>query len=279
MKPYLGLHISVALFGLAGLFGRWLPFDPILIVWARVFFACLAFIPFILVAKRPWTILLDRKFVYSSFLLGLVLALHWYSFFRSIQETSIALALLSFASFPFFTLLLELALKAVQFRSRDLGLVLLSLLGTSLIVPWDSQSPDLNGVLWGLFSGFSFALLAILNKRLVSKYHSIQISFFQDLWACLILLPFSFEMISLPNLEDWALLFLLGSLFTALSHALFIESLKTIPARTAALIAALEPVYGILAAYFLFAEAPSLLTLLGGSLILGAGLMAQRGEV
>lgn len=275
MKAYLKLHLAVALFGLAGIFGRWIQLDPLFIVWGRVSFASIAFLPFILRKSRAYAIP-NFAFIRNSLWLGLLLAFHWFSFFKAIQETSIALALLSFASFPFFTLLLEGMLFRKALRRMDWILVFVSFMGTSLIVPWDVEAPGFIGIIWGLLSGLSFALLAILNRKLVKGHDAIEVAFYQDLFACLLLSPFVFKDLNQASLLDWQLLILLGTVFTALSHSLFIDSLKHIRARTAALIAALEPVYGIIAGLVLFAEMPSLITILGGTIILGAGLWAQR---
>ncbi len=274
MKAYFGLHISVALFGLAGLFGRWLNLDPLWIVEGRVVFAFLSLALVLYFGKIGFR-LKDTKDHLRFILLGAVLAFHWYAFFRSIQETTVALALLSFASFPFFTLLLESIWRKLALTWKEWFLVFVSFSGTALIVPWDPLDSNFTGVLWGLASGLSFALMAILNKEMVQKYHALQISFYQDFWAALLLLPFALSYPVIISSQDLALMLLLGTVFTALSHGLFIQALKKVQARTAALIAALEPVYGIIAAYFLFAEIPALQTFLGGILILGAGLLAQ----
>lgn len=274
MKPHLQLHISVALFGLAGIFARWIPLDPLMIVWARVVFACLGLLPFIVFGKRSFPSL-DSGFLIRSALLGGVLAFHWFSFFKAIQETSVALALLSFASFPLFTLLLEAITNRKSLSSIDFILVLISLLGTALILPWDSSSPDFSGVIWGLLSGLSFAVMTILNQKLVQGKHPLQIAFFQDLWAAILLSPLVYFKWEEPSFNDWLLFLILGLVFTALSHSLFIAALRKVAARTAALVAALEPLYGIIAAYILFAEKPATFTILGGTLILGAGLWAQ----
>ncbi len=273
-RAFVSLHLAVALFGLAGLFGRWINLSPLMIVWGRVAFASLAFLPILLFRKRKFE-LPKLIFLRHSAILGLVLAFHWFSFFKAIQETSIALALLSFASFPLFTLLLEAMVDKMPLSRLDGLLVSLSFLGTAFIVPWDFNAPDLNGVIWGLLSGLSFAVLAILNRKLVKDYNAVEIAFYQDLLACVALSPFIMSSISMVTTQDWQLLLVLGTIFTALSHALFIASLKWIQAKTAALIAALEPVYGIVAGVFLFYEIPEMKTILGGLLILSAGLWAQ----
>ena len=274
LKAYLGLHISVALFGLAGLFGRWLDLDPLWIVEGRVVFAFLSLALIIRIKGLGFS--LDQKSHHLRLILiGAILAFHWYAFFRSIQETSIALALLSFASFPFWTMLLEAFGQGQRMGWPQWFMVLVSFSGTALIVPWDFGDANFYGVIWGLASGLSFALMAILNKEMVQSYPALKLSFFQDFWAALLLLPFCLMLPVALDGTEIALLALLGTLFTALSHSLFIGALKFVKARTAALIAALEPVYGIAAAYFLFSERLDLLTLIGGILILGTGVYAQ----
>lgn len=267
------MHLSVALFGLAGLFGRWINLAPIQIVQGRTFITALSFLIILLLSHR---FQLHRFHFYrNTAFLGLVLAFHWIAFFEAVQKTSMALALLSFASFPFFTLIIEWLFKQSPFRRRDFLLVLISLLGTILILPWDQSEGDLEGFLWGLAAGLSFAVLTILNRQLLKKAKAIDLAFHQDFFAALILIPFSVSLNWTVNLTELGLLVLLGTLFTAVSHLLFVLALKRVPAKTAALIAALEPVYGIIAAYFFFAEIPVISSLIGGTLILGAGLYAQ----
>jgi drug/metabolite transporter (DMT)-like permease len=123
-------------------------------------------------------------------------------------------------------------------------------------------------------AGLLFAILMLLNRRLVPVYGPVRLSFYLNLGASVVLLPF------LPGAwvplapRDWGLLIVLGTGFTALSHTLFTGSLRRLKAQTAALIGALEPVYGILGAALLLGEVPTLRTLGGGALILGAVVWA-----
>ncbi len=61
-----------------------------------------------------------------------------------------------------------------------------------------------------------------------------------------------------------------------MAHSLFVASLQLIKARTAAVIFALEPVYGIAFAAVLFGEQPSLRMLAGGALIIFATFLSAR---
>jgi drug/metabolite transporter (DMT)-like permease len=64
------------------------------------------------------------------------------------------------------------------------------------------------------------------------------------------------------------LLVILGTACTAVSHTLFIKGMRSIKAQTASIISSLEPVYGIVFAFLLLDEIPSLRTVAGGCIIL-----------
>ena len=82
-----------------------------------------------------------------------------------------------------------------------------------------------------------------------------------------------------PTLEEWALLALLGVVFTALAHGLFIHGLHAVRARTASVIATLEPVYGIALAAWLLDEIPGGRTVAGGAVIIAAAAwVTVRGQ-
>jgi drug/metabolite transporter (DMT)-like permease len=271
------LHSSALLFGMAGLFGRWLSLNPLIIVLGRVFFASLALLFIVKLSKQTFRFN-EKKDGRLFALLGFLLAFHWTAFFQAIQLSTLAIALFSFATFPLFTLLLEALLLKVPIKSQNLLLVFISLIGLYFVVPiinWQESKSEILGLLWGLGSAFSFALLAVANRSLSARYSSWQISLHQDFWATIFLLPSLFLIEFHLSLVDLALLFLLGTIFTALAHSLYIASLKNIEATTASLVIALEPVYGVLAAWLLFAERPSLRTLFGGVLILGIGFFVS----
>ncbi len=265
----LEIHAAVVLFGLAGLFGKWLTLSPFLIVLGRVFFASLALFVFFLFSRKSMKISPTRNHT-VFILLGFILAVHWVAFFQSIQISTVAVGLLSYSSFPVFTTFLEPLFFREKIDLSSLLYALLCILGIFLIIPrFDLTDSVYRGVLWGLLAGFTFSILTILNRKLSQSYSSLLITFYQDLWATLFLLPFFF--ILRPHLEgrDILLLVILGIFCTALSHSLFIKGMRLIKAQTAALISSLEPVYGIVMALLILKEIPSLRTVLGGLVILG----------
>ena len=266
----LEIHGAVVLFGLAGLFGKWLALSPLIIVLGRVVFAALVLGLILLLTRRPFGI--SRPGDRLLFLgLGILLAVHWSVFFLSVQVSTVAVGLLSYSSFPVFTAFLEPAF----FRKRlDLFNVLFAgicLLGVFLIVPRFVWSDAVfRGVLYGLAAGLTFAVLSIINRMLTARHDSVKIAFWQDSIAALALLPFFFILRPALTGKDLGLLLFLGIVCTAGAHTLFIEAMRRQTAQTASIISSLEPVYGIALAYLFLREIPAPRTLLGGAVILAA---------
>lgn len=268
------IHIAVFLFGLAGLFGKLVAQPAVIIVLGRVFFGAIALL--ILYQYRGQSIRLKRRKDYLWFsLFGFILAIHWLTFFHSIQISSVAIGLLTYSTFPVFTAFLEPYFFKEKFLLRDLLLAIITFAGVVLVIPsFELGNQMTRGALWGIVSGATFAILAILNRKHVANYQGSLIALYQDIVASLLLLPFFF--IIQPKLSgmDWGLLVLLGFLFTAFSHTIFINGLQTVKAKTASVIASLEPVYGILGAILLLSEIPSWQEVLGGTIILGTTFYA-----
>lgn len=272
------IHLAVLLFGLAGLFGKWMVLPATIIVLGRVCFASLSI--GILLRWMGQSLRLQRTGDYFWLaLLGFLLAFHWVTFFQAIQLSTVAVGLLTYSTFPVFTAFWEPWFFRERWSAKDTLLALLTFGGVALVVPQFSlDNAVTRGALWGVASGASFALLSILNRQYVRRYSSRVIAFYQDGAAFLFLLPFFWW--HTPDLtgRDIGMLVLLGVVFTAVSHTLFINGLKSVNARTASIIATLEPLYGIAAAALLLGEIPGLRVVAGGTVILGVTVYATLGE-
>lgn len=266
------VHVAALLFGLAGVLGKLIPLPATIIVLGRVAFSSVA-LGGLLVMRRTTIRWRARRDLAVLAISGVILAAHWTAFFKAVQIANVAVALLAFSTFPLFTTTLEPLLLRTYPRRVDVLAALLILPGMYLIVPVLSFSNTATqGAAWGIFAGFLFALLSIWNRRLTQRYPSAVISFYQDVSAALVLLPSLalFRPDPTQLLDSLLVLMLLGVVCTALAHTLFIEGMRTLTAQTASVVAALEPVWGILLAALALAEVPSPRTLLGGALIVGA---------
>lgn len=266
----LQIHAAVVLFGLAGLFGKWLPLSPLIIVLGRVVFASLTLgIALLLTGTSLKPARPADRFLFLF--LGILLAVHWTAFFLSVQVSTVAVGLLSYSSFPVFTAFLEPAFFRKKLDPINILFAGICLLGVFLIIPsfvW--ADTVFRGVLFGLASGLTFSILSIINRSLTGRYSSVAIAFWQDFVAAVVLLPFLFILRPVLTGKDIGLLLVLGVVCTAGSHTLFIDGLRRITAQAASIISALEPVYGIVLAYLFLRESLALRTLLGGAVILAA---------
>ena len=273
-RSLLEIHLAVFLFGLAGLFGKWLSFSPVIIVFGRVFFASITLILLLWSTGRSIKIG-PPKHYFILFLLGLLLSLHWISFFQSIQVSTVAVGLLSFSCYPVLTAFFEPLFFKERLIKINIFYALLCVIGIFLLIPrFELENTVYRGVLWGIFSGVTFALLTILNRKFSQRLSSLLIAFYQDFFASFLLLPFLFIIKPRLDTRDILLLFVLGVFCTAGAHTLFIKGMRYTKAQTASIINSLEPVYGIILAFLLLDEVPSLRIILGGAVVLAAALAA-----
>jgi drug/metabolite transporter (DMT)-like permease len=264
------IHTAVLLFGLAGLFGKWLTLSPLIIVLGRVALASLA-LGFILLMSKTKIRAVRSSHYFVFLILGLVLAVHWACFFKSIQVSSVAIGLLSYSTFPVFTAVLEPVVFREKLDRATVMFALITLFGVYLIVPeFSLKNASFQGILWGVLAGLTFAGLTVINRKMTRSYASPVIAFYQDLSAAVLLLPAFFVLKPAIGLREVGLLAVLGIFCTAVAHTLFIDAMRRIRAQTASLISSLEPVYGIILAALFLREIPTLRTILGGLVILGA---------
>jgi len=262
------LHAAVALFGFAGLFGKWIDLAPTTIVLGRTVVAATAL--GMLLALRGQS---RGHFEWRLGLSGAVLAVHWIAFFQAIQVAGVAIGLLGFATFPVFVLLLEGIFLRRRTHPGDWVLAAIAMFGLVLLVPKFQFSDKITqGVLWGSLAGATFALLAVCNRALASRRLPAQIAFWQNACAAACLLPTAGFVPAVVTLRDLGFILVLGVVCTALAHTLFIRSLRVLSAHTASVVATMEPVYGIALAAVLLSETPDAATLVGGLLIIGATL-------
>jgi drug/metabolite transporter (DMT)-like permease len=264
--------LAVFLFGISGLFGKLVDCPAIIITLGRVFFATVALLIILIYGKKKIKLDSGKDYFYLI-VSGIILAFHWTAFFYSIQLSTVAIGLLTYSTFPVFTTFLEPYFFKEKFQPRNMLVALIAFAGIALVIPeYDFGSNMTKGAIWGILSGFSFALLQTMNRKFVANYSSLTVTFYQVGTASIVLLPFIFLYPITYSMNDMLLLVLLGIVFTAFAHSLFIKGLNTIKVQTASIIASLEPIYGILFAVILFSEIPSLRSILGGAIIIIASI-------
>lgn len=269
------IHFAVLLAGCAGLFAKLLTVSAAQLTAGRTVFGSMALLAFALITGKSLR-LATRKDAAALALSGVILALHWFSFFHSIQVSTVAIGLLSFSTFPLFTTFLEPLVFGERIRREDMVTAFVVTLGLALVTPsLDFSNHLTQGVLWGIVSALAYAVLALLSRQYTARYPSACVSFYQQAVAALCIVPFALQAQNPISGTDWLYLIVLGVVFTALGQGLVVASLKHLNAQTTSVVFGLEPVYGIALAWLLIGETPALRTALGGVLICGAVVLAS----
>ena len=276
-------HGVAVLFGLTGILGALIRFDAVAITAGRAGFAATALLVLALVQRRPLLQGLGPRRAGIVLASGFLLAVHWITFFMAVKVGGVAVATLGFASFPAFIALLDVVLFRERIGRAEGTMLTLVTLGLVLFTPsFDVGDQGTVGLLWGLASGLSFAGLAICNRRGNRGMDAIQVAFWQNLVVALLVLPLlGLGLAGGAAAIDWVSWFwlaVLGVLCTGLAHTLFVKSLEALDARSAGMIIALEPVYAIACAWWLFGEEPSGRMLVGASLIILATVLLAMGH-
>jgi drug/metabolite transporter (DMT)-like permease len=203
---------------------------------------------------------------------GVALAAHWLSFFWSVQQAGIAVATLTFATFPVGIVVID-ALKKHRWPSAiELAAAFTIVFSVMLLV--QGGLPPLAhaamGALLGLVSAATFSLFSVMSQELQAD--PARISFYQNATVAIVTAPLLVFAARAPHGPDWLWLGLLGVTATALSHQLYFYGLKRLPAAVCGGFASLEPVYAIFFAHLFFHEQIRPAVFVSGLLIIAASL-------
>lgn len=276
------VHLVAVLFGFTGILGELITADALFITWGRAGFAVasLALFGRVLLTQPLHTLLGHGRWrvLLSS---GVMLTIHWVTFFVSVKVGGIAIATLGFASFPAFITLIEWGLLREKVTRAEWVRLWLVSLGLLLITPsFDLSDVGTEGLLWGLLSGAGFGVLAVLNRRYLFEVNAFAVAGLQNCIVFLLLSPWVVGSLAPITINNWFWVSVLGIVCTGLAHLLFVSSLRQLPARTAGLVVALEPIYAIAFAWWLFNQVPGPRMLLGAAVviltILSASLALQK---
>lgn len=268
----LTLHLGAFMMGATGLFSKIIELPAWDITGYRTWIA--AAVLFIWVWWRERNIALKAPRDYGRMLvLGVLLALHWVTFFHSMQVANIAVGMISLYAYPVVTVFLEPWIKRTQLDWRDVVSGVLVLVGIYWLVPEFDVSNNLTeGVIWGVISALTFAVRNLLLSHWFSNQTAARSMSYQVLIVALLMTPVLLLSNHQPTEKDWWLLICLGIIFTAVTHTLLGFSLRYLKAKTVGLVACLQPVYAVIYEIFLLHEIPATSTLIGGAIIMGAAI-------
>lgn len=271
IRQYIHLHFIVVLLGFTAIIGALITLPAADLVWFRMFFAFLGLWVYLLWRKIPFR--LKGRDMLRLFGIGLVVALHWITFFHAVKVSNVSVTLGVFASATLFTSFLEPILQRRRIFWLEVMIGLVTLAGIYIIFQYEFRY--IEGILFSLTSAFLNGLFAVFNRNISQRHHPTVISFYEMLGGFIFITLFfavtgqlSFSSLSLSG-SDLFWLLVLSLICTSYAFTAIVDIMKVLSAYTVILAINLEPVYGIIMAYFIFpdAERMSLGFYLGASLI------------
>jgi drug/metabolite transporter (DMT)-like permease len=243
--------------GFTAVLGELITNSSVSIVWHRMLIASILTIFFILLKKKSLKIKLKQLLKYSF--LGLIIALHWITFFEGIEQSNISVTLAMFSTAAFFTSFLEPIFFKRKIIFYEIILGLLVVIGVFLI--FNAEFNFINGIILGILSAFFASLFSVLNGVMIKNDSAIKISFYEFVSGVIfitIYLIFT-ENINTLYIENYLSLnylyiFILGSVCTAYAFIASVYLLKFITPYSVVLTYNLEPIYGILLALLFFGD-------------------------
>lgn len=253
---YLHLHFIVFIWGFTAVLGKLIEMEAIPLVWYRMLLAT-GFV-FLYVKYKKVNLNFSRKTLGQFALSGLIIGLHWLTFFGAIKASNVSVTLAVISTGAFFASLLEPLLYGRKIIPYEVFFGLIVMAGLYLI--FDIDASYALGIGLALVSAFLSALFSVINGKLVLKHKASAISFYELMFGVLgisVFLAlsggFSTEFFTVST-NDLMYLAILASVCTAYAFIASIHVMKWISPYTVMLTINMEPVYGILLALLVFGD-------------------------
>ena len=253
LKSYLNLHLIVFIWGFTAILGALITIDAENLVWFRMFFAGIFLAAFIVYKKESFVISL--KSLTQLIFVGLLIALHWIFFFKAIHVSNVSITLSIFSLGAFFASLLEPLFYGRKILWYEVFFGLIIIAGLALIMQVEIQY--LEGMYYALASIILGVLFTLMNGKLIVNHNSSVITFY-EFGAGVFFISIYFLIQGKFNADffvltvnNWILLFVLASVCTAYAFTASVKVMQKLTPYTVMLTTNLEPVYGIVLAYFI----------------------------
>lgn len=257
---YLHLHFIIFIWGFTAVLGALISLEAIPLVWYRMLLATLIIFAFLKFKKEKLNFSLKTL---SGFALGgVIIALHWLTFFGAIKASNVSVTLAVLSTGAFFASILEPLIygRKVILYEVLFGLVVVA----GLYVIFDVEASYTLGIVLALISAFLSALFSVINGKFVLKHKASAISFYELMFGVLgitIYLAFSGNFTAdffKVSASDWMYLLILASVCTAYAFIASVHVMKWISPYTVMLSINMEPVYGIILALIILGDSENM---------------------
>jgi drug/metabolite transporter (DMT)-like permease len=253
IKSYLNLHLIVFIWGFTAVLGALITIHADALVWYRMLFASLFLLLFLLFKKVSFQI--PVKEFFKLIFVGLLIAVHWIFFFEAIHVSNVSITLAVFSLGAFLASILEPIFygRKVLWYEVFFGLVIIAALAMILQV----EMHYFAGMMLALASIIIGVLFTLMNGKLIEKHEPSVITFYEFL-AGVFFISIYFLFTNKFNVNffiltasDWVYLLILSSVCTAYAFTASVKVMRILSPYTVMLTTSLEPVYGIILAFFI----------------------------
>lgn len=277
LKNYLHLHLLVFIAGFTAIIGKLITLNAVSLVWYRMLIATVLMFVYIKIAKI--NISITKKALFKFAIAGVIIALHWITFFGSIQVSNASIALAMFSTGAFFASFIEPIIYKRKIIAYEIIFGLIVVFGIYLIVR--SEFKYIDGMILGVISAFLSSLFAVLNGKFMEEHSATKISFYEFISGVFFISVyilcfgegFNANHFNI-SMSDGLWLFVLASICTAYAFIASVHVMRFISPYTVVLTYNLEPIYGIVLALMLFPESETMSSsfYIGAFIILGVVL-------
>ncbi len=256
LKNYLHLHFIVFIWGFTAVLGKLITVDALPLVWYRMFMA--SGLIFFYIAYKKFSLRVPTKTLLILIIAGVVITLHWITFFKAIKVSNVSVALATMSTGAFFTALLEPIWYGRKIVWYEILFGVIVMLGLYLI--FNVESTYVEGIVLALISALLSATFSLINGKLIQKERPSVISIYEMASGVVFLSIYLFfsgsfttDFFQLSS-DDWMYIFILASICTAYAFIASVKVMKYITPYTVMLTINLEPVYGIFLAFIILGE-------------------------
>lgn len=259
---YAQLHFIVVLLGFTAILGALISIDAISLVWFRMFFATAGL--FVFLKYKKLSVRVKSKQLLHLFSVGVLVALHWITFFHAIKVSNVSVTLGVFASITLFTSILEPITQKRRIFWFEVLTGLIIIVGIYLIFQYEMQYVE--GIIFALLSALLNSFFVVFNRNINLKHHwhPALVAFYEMVGGFIAITAYYLvtqqlksEMLHI-GWVDFGWILILSIVCTSYAFTAIVDLMRELSAYTVVLAINLEPVYGIFLAFLIFGDAETM---------------------
>ncbi|MFT5601315.1 MAG: drug/metabolite transporter (DMT)-like permease [Flavobacteriales bacterium] len=261
---YILLQLVVLIFGLTGPLGKMIDANEDVIVFYRLLFAVIGILVYFKISK--YKIDRSKKVLQETWFIGVIVGVHWLTFFGAIKASNVSVALICFSSSTLFSAILEPLYFKRKVILYEVILGLAIIVGLYFLVKDPNkpffQSQYALGMVLSVFSALLASWFTVMNAVLVRQGRRAKnISFLTLVFAfipVLIYLPIAngTHLLSALSIDGMSFIYIsiLGLLCTSFAYLVSIDVMKEISPFSVTISVMLEPIYSIVLAVIIWPD-------------------------